>query len=133
MSIFLTQGFPEFQVGVLGKEDNQSWQLSGLSSTYLQIAVIHRERIVLMTRNMKMRCEILLLHFSLMDHYLLGIHQVLAEGYIHSLFIRKLLDICALRNFNGKKNLFRNQTISRLVSLNFLYQLGFLSLRIKRK
>lgn len=91
-------GFEERKVG------NQSWQLSGLSSTSLQIAVIHGERTVLTTSNIKVRCEMLLLHFSLMDHYFLRIHQVLGEGYIHSLFSRKLLDIRALRNFNGKKS-----------------------------
>lgn len=87
---------------VLGKEGNQSWQFSGLSSTSLQITVLHGEKIVLMTRNMKMRCEILL-HFSLMDHYLLRTHSILAQGYIHYHVLRKLLDIPALRNFNGKK------------------------------
>lgn len=90
------------------------------------------ERTVVMIVGVKVRCDILLLYFSLVDHHLLLVHQVLAEGHVHSLLLIKLWEISALRN-TMENILFRNQNFSRLVNLNFRYQLGFLSLRIKRK
>lgn len=98
----LPKDFQNFKLRLPEIQGNKSRQLSSLSSTSLQIALIYGERIVLMTKSVKMRCETLLLHFSLMDHYLLQIHRVLTEGYIHSLSLYSVERLC-LEKFQQEK------------------------------
>lgn len=125
----LPSGFQNFKLVFLERKVSKTSNCQAHPLHLTKLQKKYGEKTVI--RSVKVRCEILLLHLTLMDHLLLPIKQVLTVGCIHSSHIIKPLDVSVLRSYNGKYCL--DQIITRLVNLNFLCQLGFLSLRIKRK
>ena len=115
----------DFITGVLGKDRNPNWQLLA--------HLLHPSKF---QRNIERVLWLWLwIKFFFISHSLtitFSRHHVITEGHIHSLLLIKSLNI-SIWEITLDNILCKNKSLSRLVNFSFLYQLGFLSLRIKRK